>query len=196
MPLDMKKNIPFENGEFYHVFNRANSQADKLFFQERNYVYFLDKWNTYLSSFFETWAYCLMPNHFHLLVRVKNGDSQEIKEQMRRFSISFAQAINRQEKRRGSLFQEHPKCILIKKEAHLNWLIYYIHSNPVHHGLTRSPEHWEYSSLKALSGMMKTKLAREKVWGMFGSRLSFLTFHKQQQNYKDIGYCLLDSNYG
>ena len=50
--------------------------------------------------------------------------------------------------------------------------------------------------MKALSGKMETKLVREKVWGMFGSRGSFLVFHKQQENYKDIGYCLLDSSQG
>ncbi len=192
----MKHNIPFVTGEFYHVFNRANSQTDKLFFQERNYVYFLEKWEEYLGVLLEVWAYCLMPNHFHFLVRVKIGDNREIKEQMRRFAICFAQAINKQEKRRGSLFQEHPKGVLIQTEAHLLWLMYYIHNNPVHHGLTRTSEQWKYSSLKALSGTMKTKLVREKVWGMFGSRDSFLAFHKQQQNYKDIGYCLLDSSQG
>ena len=88
--LNMRLDIPFVTGEFYHVFNRANSPADKLFFQERNYVYFLEKWDEYLGCLLEVWAYCLMPNHFHFLVRVKQGDNQEIKEQMRRFAICFA----------------------------------------------------------------------------------------------------------
>ncbi len=65
---------PFVSDHFYHIYNRANTDTDKLFYQERNYAYFLEKFEQYLSDSLEVWAYCLMPNHFHFLVKVKNID--------------------------------------------------------------------------------------------------------------------------
>ena len=192
----MKANSPFVPGEFYHIYNRANSRTDKLFFQERNYRYFLKKWHDYLGDVFAVLSYCFIPNHYHFLIRVKNCDHQVINEKIRRFSISYAQAINKQEDRRGSLFQEHPKHVLVTEEAHLLWLVYYIHNNPVHHHLCEKIEDWKYSSWQALTGTMETKIAREEVLSLFGNKNSFLTFHQQQENYQDIKYCLLDSNLG
>ncbi len=192
----MEAKIPLVAHEFYHIFNRANSQADKLFFQERNYCFFLDKWDEYLGSLVEVWAYCLVPTHFHFLVRIIEKDDKEIREQMRRFAISYAQAINKQERRRGSLFQEHPKCVSIQKESHLLWLVYYIHNNPVHHGITSSFWEWRYSSLHALANNMPTKLERTKVWKLFGGKQAMLDFHKQDLHIRDIGFSLLDSKKG
>ncbi len=188
--------VPFVTHEFYHIFNRANCRTDRLFFQERNYVYFLKQWGKYLSPLLEVWAYCLLPNHFHFLVRVMDGDGNKIREQMRRFAISYAQAINKQESRRGSLFQEHPKSVLVEKEAHLLWLVYYIHNNPVHHGLSSSFWGWKYSSLPALRSNMVTKLQRTGIWKLFGGKEAMVKFHKQNLNVKDIGYILLDDSEG
>lgn len=100
---------PLISGEFYHLFNRANSHNDKLFYQDRNYRYFLQKWNYYLGEYLEIWCYCLIPNHFHFLVRLKENDNHIIMQSWRKFSIGYTLAINKQEKMRGSLFQEHPK---------------------------------------------------------------------------------------
>jgi REP element-mobilizing transposase RayT len=192
----MKYQDLFTAGKFYHVFNRANSPQDKLFYQEKNYAFFLKKWHDYLGDVFDVWSYCLIPNHYHFLVWVKESNHNKIIERIRRFSISYTQAINKQEKRRGSLFQEHPKRVMIKREAHLLWLVYYIHNNPVHHEVSSEILHWKYSSLQALSGTMPTKLARQDVLDIFGSRENFLHFHQQELHYDDIGYCLLDGNEG
>jgi len=59
-----------EPDKFYHVYNRGNNRQD-IFFEEANYRYFLDKYVYYLNNLVDTFAYCLMPNHFHLLIRPK-----------------------------------------------------------------------------------------------------------------------------
>ena len=59
-----------EPENYYHIYNRANG-SEKLFLNEGNYLYFLQKYNFYISPIADTFAYCLMPNHFHFLVRVK-----------------------------------------------------------------------------------------------------------------------------
>ncbi|MBL7066456.1 MAG: hypothetical protein ISS29_01165 [Candidatus Marinimicrobia bacterium] len=61
----------FIENQFYHVYNRANGE-DKLFYTDANYLYFLAKLNSYISTFVEIYAYCLIPNHFHLPVKVKD----------------------------------------------------------------------------------------------------------------------------
>ena len=94
----------FITGEFYHLFNRANSQTDQLFYQPRNYHYFLQQWIHYLNDIFEVWTYCLIPNHYHFLVKVKPTSHPLAIEANRKFTISYTQAINKQQSRRGSLF--------------------------------------------------------------------------------------------
>jgi len=89
-------------GYFYHVYNRGNNR-EKLFYKKENYIYFLKKYDYYLYDYLETQAYCLLPNHFHLLVRVreiKDLPGQEYVEGLisRHFSNFFncyAKAINR-----------------------------------------------------------------------------------------------------
>ena len=190
--MPAKYDAPFIADEFYHLFNRANSQSDKLFFQERNYRYFLQQWHHYLGDSLEVWSNCLIPNHFHFLVRVRKNLAVEIMELWRRFSISYTQAVNKQEQRRGSLFQEHPKHLHIKNDGHLLGLIRYIHRNPVHHGLTTKIESWRYSSYRATLSQTKTRVERKQVLDLFGSKKAFIEFHQQSSNNMVIDYCLVE----
>ncbi|MCX7109988.1 MAG: hypothetical protein NTX45_07645 [Proteobacteria bacterium] len=189
----MIASAPFVPGEFYHFFNRANSQDDRLFYQDRNYAYFLRKWGEYLDGHFDVWTYCLIPNHFHFLLRVHTKADGTSMEHWRRLAIAYTQAINRQEGRRGSLFQEHPKHLRVETDAHLACLIRYIHRNPVHHGLVQEPGMWRYSGYRAFFSPSPSRLKREEVLGLFGSLKAFETFH--QVKYEDdssIKYCLVE----
>ena len=138
------KNAPFVGGHFYHVYNRGNNR-EQIFFNRENYRYFLVKFAEYLCGVLDVYAYCLLPNHFHFLVRIKENlagleDLQglgtercPVSQQFSNFFNAYAKAINKQENRTGSLFQRNFKHILIDKEAYLYQVIYYIHRNPVHH---------------------------------------------------------------
>lgn len=64
------RTLPLETRQYYHIFNRGNSKLN-IFYNTENYHYFLKKYVKYLSDYVETYAYCLLPNHFHLLIRVK-----------------------------------------------------------------------------------------------------------------------------
>lgn len=193
MPNKAYRNTPFVAGEFYHFFNRANSQTDKLFYQERNYQYFLQLWTKYMDEYVDVWSYCLIANHFHFLVRCRHLSSSDIvMEAWRRLAISYTQAINKQEMRRGSLFQEHPKHLLVNSEAHLLCVIRYIHCNPIHHGLSERIDNWRYSSYRAFQSRAATRLKRAEVLALFGSLEAFEAFHLQSTDYQDIDYCLTD----
>jgi hypothetical protein len=70
MPTDIP---PLTHGNFYHIYNRGNNH-ENIFRQERNYAYFLDLWWKHVSRIAETWAYCLLKNHFHAVVHIKNKE--------------------------------------------------------------------------------------------------------------------------
>ena len=65
------KREPFEPGSFYHVYNHGNAD-DHIFRSDENYLYFLRKYAQYIDPIAHTYAYCLMPNHFHFAVRIKD----------------------------------------------------------------------------------------------------------------------------
>ena len=67
----MKNHPPIEFGKFYHIFNRGNN-SENLFLTHDNYSYFLSLYYKYISQVADTYAWCLMPNHFHMLIRVKD----------------------------------------------------------------------------------------------------------------------------
>ena len=59
-----------EEGNFYHIYNRGNNKQP-IFFEKKNYYHFLNRFDKYLSSFLDIYAYCLMPNHFHFLAKIR-----------------------------------------------------------------------------------------------------------------------------
>ena len=85
--------IPLQEGKYYHIYNRGNNR-ETLFYTEANYKYFLKKYDKYLSEYVDTYAYCLLPNHFHLLISVKElkdtpQETSNKKEQTLEQIISF-----------------------------------------------------------------------------------------------------------
>ena len=111
--------------QIYHIFNQGNNRQ-KIFFEERNYLYFIEKMRKHILPHADFLAYCLMPNHFHWLVLVKASamdDSNSLKVNLTKgkqpknklnHSIgvvlrSYTRAINIQENRTGSLFRNHTK---------------------------------------------------------------------------------------
>ena len=106
----MQVNIPLEPGHYYHIFNRGNNR-ENIFFEERNYRYFMQLYQKYILPVCNTFAYCLMRNHFHFLVRVKEVEEQTsevlktsevtVRVQFSNFFNSYAKAINTAYNRTG-----------------------------------------------------------------------------------------------
>ncbi|HEX5625873.1 MAG TPA: hypothetical protein VFX48_07645 [Saprospiraceae bacterium] len=137
----------FEEGLYYHVYNRTNDKA-LLFRCKENYRYFLRRYHHYMDPVVDTPAYCLMPTHFHFLVRVKEGLHARIEERFRRFFISYVKALNKMYSRHGSLFQKPFNRTLIQTEHNLLRTICYIHHNPIHHGCSFEFGIWEFCSYR------------------------------------------------
>ncbi len=173
--------IPLYKDHLYHVYNRGNGK-ERIFFEERNYFYFIKQYEKYLFELLDTFAYCLLPNHFHLLVRPKLNNPEMISEQFRKFFISYTMSINEQEKRRGNLFQRGFKRKIIENEKYFYSAVYYIHSNPVHHGIVKDLTKYKFSSYNPLIFNNESKLCKDEVMEWFGGEKNFIEFHKDLQN--------------
>ncbi len=127
-------------GNFYHIYNRGNNR-ENIFIQQRNYAYFMDLWWKHISPIAETWAYCLIRNHFHAAVYIKNtedltGLTTKLKEPSQYFSNFFnayARGVNIATQRTGALFERPFKRIPVDSESYLMRLIVYIRQNPQKH---------------------------------------------------------------
>ena len=168
---------PFYTNQFYHIYNRGNN-GEEIFHSTRNYYHFLNLYNKYLPKFVDTYAYCLIPNHFHFLIKV--SDTTIISEQFRLFFLSYSKAINKQESRTGSLFQKRFKRTLIEDKDSLQKVVLYIHSNPVRHKMRKSFTNYQYSSYQSLISDKPTKLNRNDLLKWFNGIDNFISFHNEK----------------
>ena len=127
-----------EKDKIYHIYNRGNN-GERIFTSNENKKYFLKLYLKHLEDKVETFAYYLMDNHFHFLIRI-NSENEVIQALSNLFN-AYAKAFNKQQNRTGSLFEKHFKRIQIENEKYLKNIIQYIHLNSKHHlvgGICRS----------------------------------------------------------
>lgn len=170
--------LPLLPERYYHIFNRGNNK-ENLFKEERNYIFFLKKFKHYMPNLLEVHAYCLMPNHFHFLVKIKEGaDSKEVSNAFRLLFMSYTKAVNKATGREGSLFRHQFHRKLVDSEAYYTQLIPYIHANPVKDGFCKACEDWRYSSYNAFLASGATLVERQAVLPWFGGKEGFKQAHR------------------
>lgn len=149
-----------QEGNIYHIYNRGNN-AQKIFFTHENYRYFLQKLRNYLTPHCDILALTLMPNHFHFLVYANSNSTTVVgnhaisrhafNEGLRSLLSSYTQAVNKQEKRTGSLFTQNTKfkCLSDSEDKDLSA------------GLVTKLEDWPYSSFRDYAGFRKGTLCNQ-----------------------------------
>jgi putative transposase len=138
------KRPPYLRGKIYHLYNRGAHRLS-LFREEDNYLSVLRKIKTYCRALaLAPIAYCLMPNHYHLLTR-QDGDHRAGLLPQRVFN-SYTKAYNKRYGHSGTLFEGHYRVKLVENDRHLLHLCRYIHANPVKDGLVEAPADWPYSN--------------------------------------------------
>lgn len=189
-------------GSTYHVYNRANG-SEKMFIESENYRFFLQQYRLYLSNYVDTFCYCLMPNHFHLLVRVKKlenwpthalhnlpglADPQRrqnleglththLSHQFSRFFNSYTKAFNKIYHRKGSLFIKNFKRLPVNNEPYLKKLVHYIHYNPIKARLSKTVGGWPHSSYNLILEGQSSFINSSEVTGWFDGPENFKAFH-------------------
>lgn len=183
---------PLIEGKYFHIYNRGVNSED-IFKSEENYCYFLRKYFHYCSDIFETLAYALLKNHFHILVFVKENVSVPkqngqgviqltASKQLSHFFNSYAQSINKSNQRTGQLFEAPFERKLIDNDSYLTSMIYYCHYNPQRHGFVKDFKDWEHSSYHSISKNDNTFLASQKVLDWFGGTENFIKNHEGRMN--------------
>lgn len=150
------KRPDFLPNHYYHIYNRGAHK--QLLFQEAdNYLFVIRKLKHYCQQLHLAMiAYCLMPNHYHFLVR-QDGDFPAGLLPQRVFN-SYSKAYNKKYGHDGTLFTDHYHIKQIEETSHLLHLCRYIHGNPVKDGLVSNPSDWEYSNFKEYLGRRKGSL--------------------------------------
>ncbi len=195
-------------GRYYHLYNHSNGYLN-LFRSEDNYRYFLEKYIKYFDLFADTFAYCLMPNHFHFLVRIKeefNDNSNasaissnltssdlfkrselvkqitpiQVTNAIKNWLISYTQAYHKIYNTRGNLYYQKIRRKLVTDETYLLSLVAFIHLNPVIHGFTHKIEEWPHSSFSHYLNSSPSIIKTHEILELFGDRNNFLDYHNQK----------------
>jgi len=195
----MSKPPPLQPDRYYHIYNRGNNR-ENIFLEERNYPYFLKLYAYHIEPVADTFAYCLLRNHFHLLVRIKPLEEQEktrrvfetlrvckdASQQFGDFFNAYAKAINKAYGRTRSLFQHPFGRIEVTSDAYFVQLVTYIHQNPQKHGFVADFRDWSYSSYHTLLVTKPTRLKRGEVLAWFGGADSLAAAHREEVPHRHI----------
>lgn len=205
MPIPVKYLADFQEHAVYHVYNRTNNN-EKLFLNDENRNYFMRRYHQFLSPFADLYCWCLLPNHFHFLIRLKSEEevnrylwqkpahNQTISERkyldgnllhgelieicFKNFFQSYALSFNKMYNRKGNLFYRPFKRILVQNN-HFTQALVYIHANPLKHGLCHDFEKYKWSSWSTLVSGKPCALLRNEIWDWFGSRESMISNHRE-----------------
>ena len=182
------------------MFSRAVG-SEQLFLSADNYRFFLQKLKQHTSAVCDMYGYALLPNHFHLLARIKDEETvirhfAEVKrcsfqllqhdlpdfimERFSNFLNSYTKAFNKMYHRKGALFMDYLKRSQANEDSDFTAYIWYIHKNAVHHQLVQAVGEWQYDSYRSLLSDAPTSLLRNEVLEWFGNRNKFIKFHQQK----------------
>lgn len=189
--------MQFHENELYHIYNRGNNRQP-IYFNHENYLYFLQKIRKYILPHCDILNYCLMPNHFHLLIstdhrstqtkRIGNNDRNVLSEGFRNLLSSYSKGINKQNAVTGSLFQQNTHSVSLH-EGSINYgstCFHYIHQNPLKARLVSKMEDWPYSSFKDFVGARNGSLCNK--------HLAFELLDLNPKRFYEDSYKVIDDN--
>ena len=203
---DYKK---FGMGEYYHIYNRGNEKKE-IFREQDDFRFFLERMTKYLlpekfkqrvrellpNNTFSLISYCLMPNHFHLLIR--QNTELPVTALMRRLGTSYSMYFNRKYQRVGGVFQDQYKMVLVDDNRYLIWLSAYIHQNPKVANLASNLKDYPWSSYNEFLGQSTLAICDKNIiLQQFANLDEYSNFLKESysliKHKKDIESLLIDN---
>ena len=168
-------------GAVYHVILRGNGGQDIFYSHEDRYRFYLLLQEGVERFGHRIHAFCLMPNHLHIVVQVGDIALSKIFQNV---SFRYTRYINKKQKRIGHLFQGRYKALLIDADSYLLELVRYIHNNPLRAGMVLAPEHYQWTSHRAYIG-------EESIpWLTTDWILSQFAKHKKRARQRFHEFCL------
>ncbi len=178
---------PIKEGNYFHIYSRGVNKED-IFKERRNYYYFLQQYKMYCADVFDTLAYALLKNHFHLLVYVKENvevpkhdGSGRIRlnasRQIAHLLNSYSQAINKAWGRTGALFESPFERKLVDEDHYITNMVFYFHYNSQKHGFVQDFKDWEFTSYNSILNNDNSICISQKVLDWFGGRDAFEKAH-------------------
>lgn len=187
-----RRKMVFHPGEFYHVYNRGCGRQ-RIFFSPKNYRFFLGRLMEVMEEeCVDLIAWCLMPNHYHLLVRPQG---EGLSSAVQRLGLSYSKAINSQRERSGTLFEGPFQAVHVDCEEYLLYLSRYVHRNPVEAGLAGACWEWEFSSYRSYLDRAADSFERKEViLAEFGTVEEYKRFveSEREQGMGKISHLLID----
>ena len=195
----------FAEGEIYHIYNRG---VDKMaiFLDEQDYKIFLDRLNESLypelvdysklpkyatrrktlpPNSYDLVSFCLMPNHFHVLI--KQNNHLPITQLVLKICTGYSKYFNKKYGRVGSIFQDRFKSVRISRNEQLLWISYYIHNNPVKANMVSAPQNYKWSSFLDYVNVEKDSICKKEIiLKQFSNPISYLEyFNNYDKNSKN-----------
>ncbi len=171
-----------------------------MFLHYDDYDLFIFRVHKYILPVAEIYAYSLIPNHYHMMVKIKSYEAllayaksqtlsfQEkdmwinkmILKQLSDFQNSYCKKINFKYKRKGSLFIKRIRRVSVESDKQFISTVFYIHKNPVHHSISKDIRDWPFSSYHQYLDDGNLLINPEPVLQNFGGKEHFLQFHNQK----------------
>jgi putative transposase len=197
----------FAEGEIYHIYNRGVNKMS-IFLDEQDFRVFMDRLKENLfpeftnhssvhkhvarrkllpAGSYDLISYCLMPNHFHLLI--KQNTDLPITQLILKVCTGYSKYFNKKYGRIGAIFQDRFKSVRIQKNNQLLWVSYYIHKNPIEAGFVENPNNYKWSSF---SEYIKIKsenyflCKKDIILSQFNKLETYLNYFKNQKINKDL----------
>lgn len=198
-------------GKFYHIYSHGVGKRD-VFKDTENYEFFLNVYDRYIVPIANTYAWVLMPNHVHFVIKIKpeneiaayvasisdrvSNSVRDKKEkplkigtpsqQFGKLFNAYAQSFNKWTGAHGSLFERPFKRKQVDSIPYLKQLILYVHNNPVHHGFCEHALEYPWSSYLSCISVKPTKLQRKEVIGWFDNEANFKIKHSEKLDFGDM----------
>jgi len=156
------KTLLLEPGKYYHIYNRARN-GGPLFEDEEDYRFFLRLYRSHITPVADTYAYCLLKDHLHLLVRIKSDAEGSLYRPFAILFNAYAKGHNNHNGEEGKLFQFKLKRIEIRREYYFYEMIRYINQNARKHGIADDDSRYRFSSYRSTVTSGPSLICKEEL---------------------------------
>lgn len=171
--------LPIETGRIYHVYNHAVGN-ENLFRNQNDYLRFISDWQKRMPGIADVYAYCLLPNHFHMMLKVI-APPKQFSDAFGVVCNAYSKYYNNKYRRMGSLFVKPFKRRIADSDKELAWIPWYIHRNPLHHKFFLDWEQYEWSSFREYVAGESVMVTFDYLLNFYGGLDAMIAHHKMNE---------------